>query len=135
MVEQEEHKDQQTPKNWYHKNHSSDQITGDKDVRIGTRRRQFGRNEQVHFSLLSTIEPRTFAEASTDEHWVKVMEEELDQIEKNETWELVPRPNNKNVIDTKWVFRNKMNEDGHVIRNKVRLVCKGYAQIEGIDFE
>ena len=60
------------------------------------------------------------------------MEEELDQIEKNETWELVPRPNNKNVIGTKWVFINKMNEDGQLIRNKARLVCKGYAQIEGI---
>jgi hypothetical protein len=63
------------------------------------------------------------------------MNEELDQIEKNDTWELVPRPKNKNVIDTKWVFRNKLNEDGQVTRNKARLVCKGYAQIEGIDFE
>jgi hypothetical protein len=48
---------------------------------------------------------------------------------------LVPRPKNKNVIDTKWVFRNKLNEDGQVTRNTTRLVCKGYAQIEGIDFE
>ena len=72
----------------------------------------------MHFSLLSTTEPRTFAEASTDEQWIKAMEEELDQIEKNGTWELVPRPRNKNVIDTKWVFKNKMNEDGQVIRNK-----------------
>jgi hypothetical protein len=48
---------------------------------------------------------------------------------------LVPRPKNKNVIGTKWVFRNKLNEDGQVTRNKARLVCKGYAQIEGIDFE
>jgi hypothetical protein len=63
------------------------------------------------------------------------MDEELDQIEKNDTWELVPRPKNKNVIDTKWVFRNKLNEDGQVTRNKARLVCKGYAKIEGIDFE
>jgi hypothetical protein len=63
------------------------------------------------------------------------MDEELNQIEKNDTWELVQRPNNKNVINTKWVFRNKLNEDGHVTRNKARLVCKGYAQIEGIDFE
>jgi hypothetical protein len=63
------------------------------------------------------------------------MDEELDQIEKNDTWELVPRPKNKNVIGTKWVFRNKFNEDGQVTRNKARLVCKGYAQIEGIDFE
>jgi hypothetical protein len=63
------------------------------------------------------------------------MEEELHQIEKNETWELVPRPKNKNVIGTKWVFRNKLNEDGQVTRNKERLVCKGYAQVEGVDFE
>jgi hypothetical protein len=63
------------------------------------------------------------------------MDEELDQIEKNDTWELVPRPKNKNVIGTKWVFRNKLNEDGHVTRNKDRLVYKGYAQIEGIDLE
>jgi hypothetical protein len=61
------------------------------------------------------------------------MDEELDQIEKNDTWELVPRPKKKNVIGTKWVFRNKLNEDGQVTRNKARLVCKGYAQIEGID--
>jgi hypothetical protein len=63
------------------------------------------------------------------------MDEELDQIEKNDTWELVPRPKNKNVIGTKWVFRNKLNEDGQVTRNKARLVCKGYAQVEGIDFQ
>jgi hypothetical protein len=76
-----------------------------------------------------------FEEANKDEFWNKAMDEELDQIEKNDTWELVPRPKNKNVIDTKWVFRNKLNEDGQVTRNKARLVCKGYAQIEGIDFE
>jgi hypothetical protein len=63
------------------------------------------------------------------------MDEELDQIEKNDTWELVPRPKNKNVIGTKWVFINKLNEDGQVTRNKDRLVCKGYAQVEGIEFE
>jgi hypothetical protein len=47
----------------------------------------------------------------------------------------VPRLKNKNVIDTKWVFKNKLNKDGQVTRNKVRLVCKGYAQFEGVDFE
>ena len=47
-----------------------------------------------------------------DEFWIKAMDEELDQIENNDTWELVPRPNNKNVIGTQWIFRNKLNEDG-----------------------
>jgi hypothetical protein len=59
----------------------------------------------------------------------------LDQIEKNDTWELVPRPKDKNVIDTKWVYKTKLNEDGQVTRKKSRLVCKGYAQVEGVDFE
>src|SRR6202142_3357858 len=63
------------------------------------------------------------------------MDEELEQIERNNTWELVPRPKDKNVIGTKWVFKNKLNENGEVIRKKARLVCKGYAQQEGIDFE
>jgi hypothetical protein len=63
------------------------------------------------------------------------MNEELDQIEKNNTWELVPRPKDKNVIGSKWIFKNKLNEQGKVIRKKARLVCKGYAQIEGPDFD
>ena len=63
------------------------------------------------------------------------MDEELDQIEKNDTGELIPRPGYKNVINTIWVFRNTLNEDGQVTRNKSILVCKGYAQIEGINFE
>ena len=63
------------------------------------------------------------------------MEEELSQIKKNDTWELVPRTKDKNVIGTKWVFRNKLDENGQVTRNKERLVCKGYAHIEGVDFE
>jgi hypothetical protein len=63
------------------------------------------------------------------------MNEELDQIEKNYTWELVLTLRNKNVIGTKWVFRNKLNEYGHVTRKKDRLVCKRYARVEGIDFE
>ena len=63
------------------------------------------------------------------------MEEEMSKIEKNETWELVSRRKDKNIIGTKWVLKNKMNEEGHVIRNKARLSCKGYSQIEGVDFE
>jgi hypothetical protein len=65
---------------------------------------------------------------------MKAMNEELSQIEKNKTWELVPRPLNKNVIWAKWVFRNKMDEASKITRNKARLVCKGYAKVEGIDY-
>jgi hypothetical protein len=89
----------------------------------------------MHLTLTSTIETTYFKDANNNEFWKKAMDEELDQIEKNDTWELVPRPKDKNVINTKWVYRNKLNEDGQVTRNKARLVCKGYAQVEGIHFE
>ena len=55
------------------------------------------------------------------------MNEELDQIEKNNTWELVPRPTYKNVSGSKRVFKNKMNEQGQIVKNQDRLVCKWYA--------
>ena len=63
------------------------------------------------------------------------MQEELNQFERNEVWELVPRPNDQSVIGTKWVYRNKMDENGIIIRNKARLVAQGYNQQEEIDYE
>ena len=63
------------------------------------------------------------------------MQEELNQFERNEVWELVPRLNDQSVIGTKWVFRNKMDENDIIIRNKARLVAQGYNQQEGIDYE
>ena len=62
------------------------------------------------------------------------MKKEIEQIEKNKTWTLVPRPTYKNVIGTKWVFRNKLDENGEITRNKARLVCKGYAEEEGLNY-
>ena len=56
-------------------------------------------------------------------------------MKKNEVWELGPRPNNQSVIGTKWVYRNKMDENGIIIINKVRLVAQECNQQEGIDYE
>jgi hypothetical protein len=91
--------------------------------------------EQSHVAFLSMTEPKNFYEASEHDDWVRAMNEELDHIEKNNTWELVPIPEDKNVIGSKWVFNNKMNEKGQVVRNKSRLFCKGYVQVEGQDFD
>lgn len=55
------------------------------------------------------------------------MNEEIENIEKNKTWILVPRPKDNNVLRTKWAFRKKLNEKGEVIRNKKSLLCMGYA--------
>ena len=73
------------------------------------------------------FETKNVEEAINDENWMKAMKEEISQIEKNETWQLVPRPLNKNVIGSKWVFINKLDEAGNITRNKGILVCKGYA--------
>ena len=63
------------------------------------------------------------------------MHEELNQFVRNDVWELVPRPENAHVISTKWIFRNKTDEDDEIIRNKSRLVAQGYTQLEGVDFD
>ena len=87
-----------------------------------------------YFSFVSCIEPNRVDEALLDVGWVNTMHEELNNFTHNEVWELVERPKNHNVIGTKWVFRNKHNEDGLVVRNKTRLVAQGYTQVEGLDF-
>ena len=64
------------------------------------------------------------------------MQEELHQFELNNVWELVKRPDPRkhNIIGTKWIYHNKQDENGLVVRNKARLVAQGYTQVEGIDF-
>ncbi|GJT71912.1 retrovirus-related pol polyprotein from transposon TNT 1-94 [Tanacetum coccineum] len=63
------------------------------------------------------------------------MQEELNQFISNDVWELVPNPKNMTIIGTKWVYRNKLDENGVVSRNKARLVAQGYNQQEGIDYD
>ena len=84
--------------------------------------------------LLSVIEPATVDEVLLDDGWILAMQEELNQFQRNDVWDLVPKPQQKNIIVTKWVFKNKLNKQGEVIRNKVRLVAQGYSQQEGIDY-
>ncbi|GJV08296.1 retrovirus-related pol polyprotein from transposon TNT 1-94 [Tanacetum coccineum] len=66
---------------------------------------------------------------------VVTMQEELNQFVANDIWELVPQPRNMTIIGTKWVFRNKLDENGIVSRNKAMLVAQGYNQQEGIDYD
>jgi hypothetical protein len=70
-----------------------------------------------------------------DPDWVNAMHEELNNFARNEVWELVKRPNDHNVIGTKWVFQNKQDENRIIVRNKARLVAQGYSQVEGLDFD
>src|SRR3954462_1075426 len=85
--------------------------------------------------MISQIEPKHINDAIQDDSWIQAMTEELAQFEKNQVWNLVPNPLDKTIIGTRWIFRNKLDEDGNIIRNKARLVAQGYNQQEGIDYD
>ena len=80
------------------------------------------------------IEPTRFEDAVTKEEWVKVMEEEIVAINKNQTWILADLTAGKGSIGLKWIFKSKFNPDGSLKKNKGQLVVKGYAQVPGTDF-
>jgi hypothetical protein len=87
-----------------------------------------------HFLFVCFEEPKKIEDALKDPDWVNAMHEELNNFKRNQVWELVERPKDHNVIETKWVFRNKQDQGGIVVRNKARLVVQGYTQVEGLDF-
>nr|GEU48677.1 retrovirus-related Pol polyprotein from transposon TNT 1-94 [Tanacetum cinerariifolium] len=84
----------------------------------------------------TTIQPSAdLIEPLKEEGWIIVMQEELNQFERNKVWTLVPKPHGKTIIRTKWIWKNKMDENEVVIKNKARLIAQGYNQHEGIDYK
>ena len=71
-----------------------------------------------HFSFVSSIEPKKIDKALKNIDWVNAMYEDLNNFTRNQVWELVERPKDHIVIGTKWVFRNKQDQDGIVIGTK-----------------
>ncbi|GJX11179.1 retrovirus-related pol polyprotein from transposon TNT 1-94 [Tanacetum coccineum] len=114
------------------RNHPLENVIGNLNQR--TLRSQ-AQNQSNFFCFISTIEPKNVNKALTDDSWIVSMQEELNQFIANNVWELVPQPRNMTIIGTKWVFRNKLDENGIVSRNKARLVAQGYNQQEGIDYD
>ena len=80
----------------------------------------------TYHCYLTQFKPKRVEKALQYENWVKSMHEELNQFIRNDVWELVPRLENVHVIGTKWIFKNKTDEDGEIIRNKFWLVAQGY---------
>ncbi|GJR03829.1 retrovirus-related pol polyprotein from transposon TNT 1-94 [Tanacetum coccineum] len=78
---------------------------------------------------------QSYKEALPKSYWIEAMQEELNEFEHLEVWELVPRPDHVMIITLKWIYMVKLNELGGVLKNKARLVVRGYHQEEGIDFE
>jgi hypothetical protein len=90
----------------------------------------------VHWcNLATTGEPTTLGEALSNKDWIAAMDEEHRALIQSGTWHLVPRPQDKNVIDYKWVYKIKRKSDGTIERYKARLVAKGYKQRYGVDYE
>ncbi|GJT35422.1 putative ribonuclease H-like domain-containing protein [Tanacetum coccineum] len=97
-----------------HKDHPLDQVIGD---------------------LQSATQTRRMSKKLEEHGFIEAMQEELLQFKLQEVWTLVDLPNGKRAIGSKWVFRNKKDERGIMIRNKARLVAQGYTQEEGIDYD
>ncbi|GKE01429.1 retrovirus-related pol polyprotein from transposon TNT 1-94 [Tanacetum coccineum] len=85
--------------------------------------------------IVSTTEPKNIKEAMLDASWIESMQDELNHFKRLDVWKLVECPIGRNIIAVKWIWKNKTNAKNMVIRNKSRLVAKGYGQEEGIDFE
>jgi hypothetical protein len=113
------------------RDHPVDNILG--SIRRGVTTRSRLANFCEHYLFVSMLEPLRVEDALGDADWVMAMQEELNNFTRNEVWSLVERPK-QNVIGTKWVFRNKQDEDGVMTKNKARLVAKGYTQVEGLEF-
>ena len=111
---------------------SLENVIGDISKGVVTRNMS---NFCMTIAFVSQIEPKNVEEALQDDQWCIVMQEELNQFERNEVWELIPRDDSHQVIGTKWVFKNKLDEGGNITKNKARLVAKGYIQEEGIDYD
>ena len=125
---------QDLPKDWkFVINHPQDQIIGNPSS--GVRTRSSLRNICNNLAFISQIEPKNINDALVDENWMIAMQEELNQFERSEMWKLVPRPQNQSIIGIRWVFRNKMDENCIIVRNKSRLVAQGFNQEEVIDYE
>nr|GEX68218.1 hypothetical protein [Tanacetum cinerariifolium] len=86
-------------------------------------------------AFLTSVEPKMYKYVFTQSCWIEAMQEELNEFERLEVWELVPRPDKAMVITLKWIYKVKLDEVGGIIKNKACLVARGYRQEEGINFE
>nr|GFD37852.1 integrase, catalytic region, zinc finger, CCHC-type, peptidase aspartic, catalytic [Tanacetum cinerariifolium] len=124
------------PNSKWTKDHPLNYIIGPLSRPVSTRLQL---HEQALFryynAFLSSVEPKTNKEALTQACWIEAMQEGLHEFEWLEVWELVPRPDKVMVITLKWIYKVKLDELGGILKNKARLVARGYRQEEGMDFE
>ncbi|CAJ2655214.1 unnamed protein product [Trifolium pratense] len=93
-------------------------------------------NDDLHnlATYTQAEDPKTYAEAENQDVWRTAMDQEMESIKSNNTWELATLPAGSNAIGVKWIFKTKYNEKGEIEKHKARLVAKGYTQKHGIDY-
>ncbi|GJU34083.1 putative ribonuclease H-like domain-containing protein, partial [Tanacetum coccineum] len=101
-----------------HKDHPKDQII--RDINSANQTRRMTKITKEH----AMVNPKKVIQALTDPRWIEAMQEELLQFKLQKVWTLVDLPKGKRAIGTKWVYRNKKDERGIVVRNKARLVAQ-----------
>ncbi|GKA88430.1 hypothetical protein Tco_0810194 [Tanacetum coccineum] len=119
----------QPPKhiNKWTKDHPINNVIGDPSRPVSTRHQLQNEALFCYFDVfLSSVEPKSYKEAFTESCWIESMQEELNEFERLEVWELVPRPDRVMIITLKWIYKVKLDELGGVLKNKARLVAKGY---------
>ncbi|KAG7533289.1 Integrase catalytic core [Arabidopsis thaliana x Arabidopsis arenosa] len=118
-------------------------LTRDRDRRVIKPPTRFDGSHYVAYALtcaedLEIDEPRSVGEARRSKYWKKweqAMIEEMRSLDKNETWEIVSKPDKKKIVGCKWIFKLKEGIPGvEEARYKARLVAKGFTQVEGIDY-
>ncbi|GJU96845.1 retrotransposon protein, putative, ty1-copia subclass [Tanacetum coccineum] len=118
------------------KDHTLDNIIGELERHVSTRLQL---HEQALFcyydAFLALVEPKNYKDALSQVCWIEAMQEELNEFERLEVWELVPRLDKVMVITLKWIYTVKLDELGIILKNKARLVARGYRQEDGINFE
>ncbi|GJS57755.1 putative ribonuclease H-like domain-containing protein [Tanacetum coccineum] len=118
------------------KDHPLDNIVGNPSRPVSTRKQLASDALWCCFHTeLSKVKPKNFKMAVTEDSWFEAMQNEIHEFDRLELWVLVPKPKGVMIIALKWIYKVKLDEYGDVLKNKYRLVAKGYRQEEGIYFE
>nr|GEU89230.1 Gag-Pol polyprotein [Tanacetum cinerariifolium] len=122
--------------NKWTKDHPLNNVIDDPSRPVSTRHQLQDESQLCYFdAFLSFVEPDGYKEVLTKACWIEAMQEELNEFEHLEVWELVPRPDRVMIISLKWIYKVKLDKPAAMLKNKDRLVARGYRQEEGIHFE
>ena len=84
--------------------------------------------------ILDTCDPKSYSDAQGEPKWENAMQHEMDSLEKNHIWDLVPQPQGKNIVKCRWVYQTKFTFEGIIEHHKAHFVVKKLSQQEAIEY-